>query len=433
MSRNGENHTTEASVVTKLTWRLLPFLFLLYIVAYLDRINVGFAVLQMQTQLHFTDRVYGLGAGIFFMGYFFFQLPSNLALQHVGPRRWICLLMVLWGFVSCSMALVRSPHGFYALRFLLGAAEAGFFPGMMLYLKDCFPARARARAVAIFMTAGPLSGVVGGPISGTLLGLHNLSGLQGWQWLFLLEGLPAVFLGVIVLSSLPERSRKFSWLTAKEQSWLNSTLESEKALAIAAPAASPFFAFKSGRVWHFALVYFGLNTCSYGISLWLPSLIRSLSTATAFTVGVISTIPYLAAAVIMVLVGLHSDRTGERCWHVALSALAGAVGFGVAAYSHSLPVSIAAIGLAMTAVSSMVGPFWALPTSFLQGSVAVVGVALINSIGNLGGFFGPYIIGFARSETGTFRYAFLLVGGILAVSGFSVVTVRKVAPRATRG
>ena len=419
-----ENQQTaiETAVLSRLTWRLLPFLFLLYIVAYLDRINVGFAALQMQEQLKFSDRMYGLGAGMFFAGYFLFQVPSNLVLNRVGARRWIAILMIVWGVISSSMAAVETPRGFYILRFLLGSAEAGFFPGMILYLKSWFPETARARAVALFMTAGPLSGVLGGPLSGALLGLHHRGGLAGWQWLFLLEGLPAIVLGAVVYFRLADRPSEVTWLREEQCSWLIRTLENEKTASSAdgsADALTVFFieVVLNPRIWLLAFIYFGLNTCSYGISLWLPTLIHSWSASGSFFIGMVSAIPYLAAAGAMVLVGQHSDRTGERRWHVALLALTGAAALFIAAYAGSLAVSVAAISVAMLSVSSMVGPFWAMPTKFLQGTAAAAGIALINSIGNMGGFFGPAVIGSVRTSTGSFRGGFLIAGATLALCG----------------
>jgi len=417
-----------SSVLTRLTWRLVPFLFLLYIVAYLDRINVGFAALQMQEKLGFSDRVYGLGAGVFFAGYFVFQVPSNLALHRVGARRWIALLMIVWGLISSSMISVKSPESFYWLRFLLGAAEAGFFPGMILYLKTWFPEAARARAVALFMTAGPLSGVVGGPISGMLLSFPRHAGLDGWQWLFLIEGLPAVFLGVLVYFSLEDQPKEARWLGDEQRAWLLSTLDREKASQPRTDSFNVLSILLDGRTWLLVLGYFGLNTCSDGISLWLPSLLKNASHESNLRIGMISAAPYLAAAVCMVLVGQHSDRTGERRWHVAISALAGAAALFLAAYSNALAAIVPALAIAMMAVSSMTGPFWALPTKFLQGTAAAAGIAFINSLGNLGGFFGPYIIGSVRTSTGTFRGGLLIAGATLALCAFLAPLIRTEKP-----
>jgi MFS transporter, ACS family, tartrate transporter len=407
----------EQAVLSKLKWRLLPFLFLLYIIAYIDRINVGFAALQMQGQLKFSDRAYGLGAGMFFAGYFLFQVPSNLVLHRLGARRWIAFLMVLWGCVSASMMFVKSPSDFYWFRFLLGSAEAGFFPGIIFYMKNWFPETARARAVALFMTAGPIAGVIGGPLSGFLLGLDHRASLSGWQWLFLLEGIPAVLMGFVVGASLEDAPSETNWLTEEQKSWLVSKLSSESGLNKSAQTANPFLALRGIRIWVLAFIYFALNMCSYGISLWLPTMIRSWSAVGNKMLGWIAAVPYLIAAIVMVMVGRHSDRTAERSWHVSVSAFAGAFGLIIAAHSSSIFVSIAAVSLSMTAVSSMVGPFWALPTKWWQGSAAAVGIAVINAVGNLGGFLGPYLIGAVKSGTGSYYGGFLAVAGALAIGG----------------
>jgi ACS family tartrate transporter-like MFS transporter len=396
-------------------WRLMPFLFLLYIVAYLDRINVSFAVLQMREQFHLSDRVYGRAAGIFFAGYFFFQVPSNLALQKVGVRRWISGLMVVWGLVSCCMIFIRGPVSFYGLRFLLGAAEAGFFPGMILYLKQWFPASARARAVAWFMTANPLAGVVGSPISGALLGLHG-KGLAGWQWLFLMEGMPAIVLGVTVLWVLNDTPGEARWLKGEERQWLIDQLALERREEFSAESGGLWSALVDWRVWVLSLVYFAVPACMYGVTLWLPTAIRSLTGLSDFMTGALAAVPYFLAAVAMVLVGLSSDRTGERRWHTALLAFLGAIGLGVAAYSGGPFLVIAGMSLGMLGAESMLGPFWAMATSCTGGRSAAAAIAIINSIGNLGGYFGPYMIGFARSANGGFG-GLLPIAVVLVVSG----------------
>lgn len=413
----------ESKVVAKLTWRLVPFLFVLYVVNYLDRINVGFAALQMQRELHFNDAVYGLGAGMFFAGYFFFQVPSNLVLQKVGPKRWIAVLMMMWGAISCSMILVSSARSFYAIRFLLGAAEAGFYPGVILYLRNWFPTSARARTVARFMAAAPLSGVIGGPISGALLNWHGRAGMSGWQWLFLMEGLPAILLGGVVLLYLTNRPQDAAWLTNDQRAWLLDRLAVEAGNPTGKDLRT-FIAFRTPAIWALTFVYFGLNTVSYGVSFWLPNLIHSLSGVSNVAIGLLSAIPYLAAVIVMIWVGLHSDRSGERRWHTAVPAFAAASALAVAAYSNSLPVSIAAISVAVLGVFSMVAPFWTMPTSLLSGVAVAVGIALINSVGNLGGFFGPYIIGWLRNATGNFRGGLLVVGAVLAMSGLTVLRVK---------
>jgi MFS transporter, ACS family, tartrate transporter len=414
----------EARTVAELFWRLLPFLFLLYIVNYLDRINVGFAALQMQKQLDLSDRVYGIGAGIFFAGYFFLQLPSNLALARVGARRWIALIMVLWGVISCCMVLVRSADSFYALRFLLGASEAGFFPGIILYLKNWFPAGARARAVAWFMTANPLAGVVGGPISGALLGMHQL-GIAGWQWLFVLEGFPAVLLAGVVFLTLKDHPRQATWLDADQKAWLAESLELERRQQAAAGTRDNFgAAFLNWRIWLLVIAYFGLTTSGYGLILWMPNYIHSLSTLSNFGIGLVSVIPYIATASAMVLIGTLSDRTGRHRAHLAGSALSAAVFLFIAAQTTSIVSGLAFVSLALMATFSMQGPFWATATSMMSGTAAAAGIALINSLGNLGGFFGPYIIGAKRSSGAGFRGGMLIIAAFLALAGVVSLVVR---------
>jgi MFS transporter, ACS family, tartrate transporter len=404
-----------AQVVAKLTRRLLPFLFLLYIVAYLDRINVGFAALQMKGQLGFSDEVYGLGAGIFFAGYFFFQVPSNLALSKFGARRWIAVIMVIWGIISASMIFVATPRGFYVLRFLLGAAEAGFFPGMILYLRCWFPTAARARAIALFMTAAPLAGVIGGPISGLLLGVQGAH-LAGWQWLFLIEGLPAVLLGGVVLVFLTDRPQIAIWLSDEQRTWLVEQLASEEA-PHPRSTSSVFSALAQARVWMLVVVYLGVTTSAYGIGLWLPSLLRGASGSSNLMVGFLSAIPYLATMVAMVVVASHSDRTRERKWHLAGSAFACSLALCCAAYSNSTTADVIFLSVTLMGAFSMNGPFWATTTEMLGEGSAAAGIALINSLGNLGGFLGPYTIGLIRTWTGSFRGGLLAVGALLAVSG----------------
>jgi MFS transporter, ACS family, tartrate transporter len=406
----------ESAVVSRLMWRLMPFLFLLYIVAYLDRINVSFAVLQMRGQLGLSDRVYGRAAGMFFAGYFFFQLPSNLVLEKFGVRRWISGLMVTWGVISCLMIFIRGPVSFYGMRFLLGAAEAGFFPGMILYMKRWFPANARARAVAWFMTANPIAGIVGSPVSGALLGLSG-KGLSGWQWMFLMEGTPAILLGVTVYWALSDNPREARWLKGEERAWLLARLAFEQQAEALLQKGSFWDVLISRRIWMLSLVYFGVSTTMYGVTLWLPSVIRSLSGLSYFLTGLVSSLPFLVTAIVMVLVGIRSDRTGERRWHTALPAFLGAAALVAAGYGHSTLVVVACIGLGLVCAESMVGPFWAMATSRMAGLSAAAGIAVINSLANLGGYYGPDIIGFFRKLNGGFRGGLVAIGATLALSG----------------
>lgn len=397
-------------------WRLMPFLFLLYIVAYLDRINVSFAVLQMRGQLGLSDRAYGRAAGMFFAGYFFFQLPSNLVLEKFGVRRWISGLMITWGVISCLMIFIRGPVSFYGMRFLLGAAEAGFFPGMILYMKRWFPARARARAVAWFMTANPLAGIVGSPVSGALLGLSG-KGLSGWQWMFLMEGIPAILLGVAVFWALSDSPREASWLKGEERDWLLERLSVEQHAESSLRKENLWQVLVSPRIWMLSVVYFGVSTTMYGVTLWLPSVIRSLSGLSYFLTGLVSALPFVATAIVMVLVGMSSDRAGERRWHTAIPAFVGAAALVAAGYGSSAIVVVSCIGLGMACAESMVGPFWAMATSRMAGLSAAAGIAVINSLANLGGYFGPDIIGFFRKLNGGFRGGLLAIGATLAISG----------------
>ena len=429
-------------IIRKILWHILPFLFLLYVVAYLDRVNISFAALQMRQQLGLSDEAYGLGAGLFFAGYLIFQVPSNLILQRVGARRWISALMIVWGSISSSMMFVNNAGGLYSLRFLLGAAEAGFFPGVLFYFRSWIPAQARARVIAMFLTAGPVSGIIGGPISGALLGLHGILRLAGWQWLFLLEGIPAVFLGAAALRFILDRPESATWLSPSERNWLMNKLSEEdpsrKATSMplrggSAARVTPSFGrstksrffdlFVDPRIWSFAFAYFCLNTCAYGITLWLPIVVRSVSGVSDFVLGLLSTIPYLAAVVVMVAFGRHSDRTGDRRWHTAGAASFSACAMFVAGYCHSAVALLCAFTLGMAGVQSMAGTLWAMSYGGFSGSTAAVGIAVINSLGNLGSGFGPYWIGRMRTATGEFSKGLWSISAILAVAAVVVILV----------
>jgi ACS family tartrate transporter-like MFS transporter len=412
----------QSAVVSRLMWRLMPFLFLLYIVAYLDRINVSFGVLQMRSQLDLSERAIGRAGGMFFIGYFLFQLPSNLILEKMGVRRWISALMITWGVVSCLMIFIRGPISFYTMRFLLGAAEAGFFPGIILYMKRWFPASARARAVAWFMTANPLAGIIGSPISGALLGLRG-AGLSGWQWMFLIEGLPAVLLGAVVFWTLADTPKDAKWLRDEERRWLVESLEKEQKSEAGVPFRGIWSVLFSGRIWMLSLVYFGVSTTMYGVTLWLPSVIRAFSGFSYFGTGVVAVLPFLLTTIAMVLVGVHSDRKNERRWHTAVPAFAAAVGLIAAGYGHSTFVVVSGLAIGMAGAEAMVGPFWAMATSRMTGLSAAAGIAVINSLANLGGYFGPDIIGWFRTSNGGFRGGLLAIGATVAISGATALIV----------
>jgi MFS transporter, ACS family, tartrate transporter len=411
-----------ARTIRKLFWRLIPFLFFVYVVNYLDRINVGFAALQMQAQLGLSDRVYGMGAGIFFVGYLGCQLPSNLVLNRVGARRWIAAIIMVWGVISSCMIFIRTAHEFYAMRFLLGVAESGFFPGIILYLKNWVPVQARARGMALFMTGIPIAGLVGGPISGALLELRA-GPLAGWQWLFLIEGAPAVLLGVITLRILTDRPQSTHWLTDDERAWLVAEMQRERELH---PDVDRNWsaAFVNPNVWVLTCVYFGLTTCTYALVYFLPKMVRSVSTASNFGIGLLSAIPYLIAATAMVLAGRNSDRMGEQRRHLAVLALIGSIGACAAGVAGSTAAMIVLLSLAAAGSFSMLGLFWALAALSLSEATAAAGIAIINSLGNLGGFFGPYSVGLLRSVSSGFRSGMIVVGAALVVGGCVAQLVR---------
>jgi ACS family tartrate transporter-like MFS transporter len=409
-----------ARVVAKARRRLIPFLFLLYIVAYLDRINVGFAALQMNQALGFSATVYGFGAGVFFLSYVLFEIPSNVILARVGARLWIARIMISWGLVSSAMMFVRSASGFYALRFLLGLAEAGFFPGLIFYLTRWFPARERARTIAAFMTATLIAGVIGGPISGTLLSLHGAGGLAGWQWLFLLEGVPSIVLGAVVLRVLTDTPEQASWLTRAERATLVSCLRDEDH---ARRHETTSGALRNKRTWLLAVVYFTIPVTLYGIGFFLPQMLKIASGFSDLVVGLLSAIPYAAGAIAMVVVGRHSDRTGERRWHVLVPALISAAGLVLAAASHGIVWSVVSLSIAMLGLASMFGPFWALTTSTMGGVGAAASIALVNSVGNTGGFVGPYLLGAINDATHSFALGLLAIAAMLAGGAMLVLLV----------
>ncbi|MGO9061225.1 MAG: MFS transporter [Candidatus Binataceae bacterium] len=412
---------TGPATLAKVGRKLLPFAFLLYIVNYLDRINVGFAALQMNRELGLSDAAFGLGAGLFFIGYFLFEIPSNLILHRVGARAWIARIMISWGVVAIAMAAVRGVASFYLLRFLLGIAEAGFFPGIILYLTLWFPAREQARALALFMTASPLAGVIGGPVSGTLLVMHGIAGLSGWQWLFVLEGLPAVILGVAVLRYLPNGPEDARWLNADQKRWLADTLGRERENSRENGLAATL---TSGQVWLFSALYFAIVTGLYGVTMWLPQIVKDFGTLNNFEVGLIAAVPFLVAAVAMVIIGRSSDRRGERKYHVAASAFTGALGLALSAVAPKPLIALAALSMSAAGIWGAMGPFWSMPSAFLGGAGAAAGIALINSVGNLGGFVGPYLVGLVRQTSHSFSGGLAAMALMLAVAGCLALALR---------
>lgn len=411
------------TAIAALRRRLIPFLFLLYVVAYLDRVNIGFAALDMNRDLGFSATVYGLGSGIFFISYTLLEVPSNLVLARVGARLWIGRIMLSWGLVSVAMAFVRDQTSFYLLRFLLGAAEAGFFPGIIFYLTTWFPARERGRAVALFMTGTAIAGVIGGPISSGLLLMDGWLGLRGWQWLFILEGIPAIVLAPIVWRRLDTRPSEARWLSPAERDWLETTLAAEARDNTGGPDDLTG-ALRSPRLWRLALIYFCIVLAFYGVSFWLPQIVQSLGTLGSSAVALISSLPYLVAAIGMVIVGARSDRLNERRGHVAVPALVGALGFVAATVvPASVALSLVALSVAAFGIWGALGPFWALPTSFLRGRAAAGGVAFVNAVGNIGGFVGPTMVGYARDATGSFSAGLWLLAAGLVVAAWLTMTL----------
>jgi MFS transporter, ACS family, tartrate transporter len=411
-----EQHGAAKSAIGKAARHLLPFLCLCYAVNFLDRVNVGFAALAMNQDLGFTPSIFGAGAGIFFIGYLLFEIPSNLALQHFGARIWIARIMVSWGLVAAAMALVGGTTSFYAMRFLLGVAEAGFFPGIILYLTYWFPARERARIVSLFMAAVPLATLVGGPVSGALLELHGFGGLKRWHWLFIVEGLPAVLLGLAALKFLSDRPADTPWLTEDEKHALETKLTAEAEVARDTGYHALGDALTRPRVLVLALLYFCIVVSLYGIGFWMPQVIQTFGLS-PLAIGFLTAVPYLFASIAMVIWGSHSDLTGERIWHVALPLFLAGAAFAWSATGAPLAVTMVALTLAAVGIYAAVSTFWSLPTSILTGKGAAAGLALVNSVGNLGGLAGPSTVGVIKPATGSFTAALLFLAAAMALGG----------------
>jgi MFS transporter, ACS family, tartrate transporter len=412
----------EISTIRAISWRLIPFLVLAYFLSYLDRVNLGFAGLTMNAELNFSPTVFSWGAGIFFIGYFLFEVPSNLALEKFGASRWIARIMVSWGIISALMAFVSGVWSFYGVRFLLGVAEAGFFPGIILYLTYWYPAEYRARFLAAFAIAVPVSTVIGAPISGLLLGLDGAMGLKGWQWLFVIEGVPSVLLGIVSWFYLTDRPVNADWLTTEQKAWLASRLESETAAKQAATHLTLGQALASPKVLILSLIYFGFVAALYGVQFWLPQIVKAFGFSNAQT-GFVTAVPYLFGTVAMILWARHSDATRERVMHVGAPLLLTAAALGACGYITDPMTTMVVLTVAAIGIFCTFGVFWTLPTAWLSGIAAAGAIALINSIGNLAGFAGPYLIGWVKETTGStttglFVLAALpLIGGLLVFLG----------------
>jgi D-galactonate transporter len=413
----------ETAVYRKVSWRLMPFLMLCYVVAYLDRVNVGFAKLQMLNDLGLSETVYGLGAGIFFFGYFLFEVPSNLALHRIGAKVWIARIMITWGLLSGACIFISGPVSFYVMRFLLGAAEAGFFPGVILYLTYWYPAHWRGKIITLFMAAIPLSGVVGGPMSGAIMDwLAGAGGWAGWQWMFVIEAVPALLLGVAVLAYLDNSVEQAKWLSQEEKRIVARAVAADQQGTDAHGSLGQVFA--DGRVWLMCLLYFCCVVGQYGLTFWLPTLVKSAGVQGPLNIGLFTAIPYVTAVVAMVLFGRSADRRRERRWHLAIPALLGTIGLVGAALAgqHAVP-AIILLSVAAAGVLSSAPLFWAFPTAFLTGVSAAAGIAVINSVGNLAGFASPYMIGWIKDSTGSTDLALYVIAAVLLVGAGIALSV----------
>lgn len=420
----------EAQLMRKLTWKLMPFLCLCFMAAFLDRVNVGFAKEQMSRELGMDATVYAFGAGVFFIGYFVFEVPSNLILARVGARGWIARIMITWAIISASFAFVRSETTFYILRFLLGAAEAGFFPGVIYYLTKWFPSAYRSRTIAIFMMAAAGTGIIGAPLSGLLLEMDGVMGLAGYKWLFLVEALPSFILGIWLFLRLPNGPEEAKWLDSAEKTWLAERLERDRVAA--GPSAHTSFkqALTDPRVLVLCFIYFTHVLAGYGVDFFLPTLIKgAYKDSSQFAVGMITGIPAIFAIAIMGAYGKSSDRRNERKWHYALAVWWAAAGLLVVSFHVAPIVSVIALGLVVSGRWSAVAPFWGLSTAFLSGSAAAGSIALINAVGNLGGICGPYIMGWSEKHLGSHDWGLRLLALLVFLGGLIATRVKVQAPR----
>jgi ACS family tartrate transporter-like MFS transporter len=416
----------ERALMKKAAMRILPLLFICYIANYLDRVNVSFAALTMNVDLGFSATVYGLGAGVFFIAYLLGEVPSNLIMQRVGARLWIARIMITWGIISGLMATVSGETSFYILRFLLGLAEAGFFPGILLYLTWWFPAAYRARIISMFMAAAPFAVVIGSPISGFVLRMDGIAGLHGWQWLFILEAVPSVVLGAFVLIYLIDRPDQARWLKPAERTWLAERLAFERQEREKVVKWSIWQAMSHPLMLALTLAYTGAAITNYGLSLWTPQIVNAFGSLSTVEVGFISALPYLCATVGMILWNRHSDKTRERRWHVAGAALLTAVGFAGCTVLTAPALIVASLCVAAVGSFSLVSSFWTLPAAFLSGTAAAVGFAMINAVGSgIGGFAGPYVIGLLRDRTGSFSMALLPIAIAPVITALIILIVTR--------
>lgn len=418
----------EKDIVNKVSWRLIPFLVVSYLLCFVDRVNLGFAALTMNTEFGFTATVFGWGAGILFIGYFFFGVPSNLALQKYGARIWISLIMIAWGLLSASMAFIQRTASFLALRFVLGAAEAGFFPGVILYLTYWFPAQHRGVIISRFMFAQPIALMIGSAVSGWILGMDGYMGVAGWKWLFILEGLPSSLLGLVALRYLTDTPAQAAWLKPNERQWLQSKLDQERASveAKSGPKNSILETMSNVRVILLGIIYVCMVIGIYGINLWMPQIVKEFGNLTSSQIGLVSAIPFLAAAIGMLLIGISSDKYQERKWHVTISMVVAGFSLMASAYFHSSPnLVIFFLSLCSIGLYGCMPIFWTIPPTFLAGTAAAAGIAFINSIGNLGGFVGPFVVGWVKDITGNFGSGLIFMGSCVLIGSLIAYLVCK--------
>ena len=424
--------TTEVSALspvairarTRIMWRIVPYMLLLFVIAYLDRVNLSYAQLQMKGDLSFGDDILGIGAGIFFLGYFFLEIPGSILVEKWSARGWIARIMITWGIVAIAMGFIQTKNQFYVLRFLLGAAEAGFFPGIIVYFSHWFRNEDRAKVVAIFMAAIPISNIIGSPISGLLLQIQWMD-MAGWRWLFIIEGAPAIIFGIVTIFYLTDRPHQAKWLPADERDWIVSELEAEKALKKKARHFGVLEAMGNREVILLAAGYFFMVTSLYGLTFWLPTMVKKLSGASNLTVSLISALPYCVGLASILFVGWSSDRTRERRWHTAACMLIAGIGLLLSAYSGDrATLAISMICFAAIGIYGYFPSFWALPTSFLTGTAAAASIGFINSIGNLGGFAGPYLVGYLSKQTGSYMSGMLYLAGSAVLAAVMILSLR---------
>jgi D-galactonate transporter len=413
----------ENRLYRKVFARIVPFLMLCYVVAYLDRVNVGFAKLQMATQLNLSDAAYGLGAGIFFFGYFLFEVPSNVMLHRLGARVWITRIMLTWGIVSAAFMFTSSATMFYVLRFLLGSAEAGFFPGIILYMTNWYPSHRRAKIITTFMAAIPVASIFGNPLSGFLLEkFGGVGGLAGWQWLFVVEAIPAMALGVITYFYLDDKIADAKWLAPGEKAVLEANIVAEAKLKTSSPSGVRAV-LTDGRVWLMCLIYFCVVLGQYGLNFWLPTIVKTSGVTGNINIGFISAIPYICTFVAMILLGRSSDRFRERRWHIVVPAVVAAGGFAAVTSAPNATIAVIALSVAAAGCLSCAPLFWALPTTFLSGAGAAAGIAWINSVGNLAGFLGPFMVGYLKGATGSNSAGMYFLAIALVIGAAATLTI----------